>query len=174
DPCGERGIRTPGPVTVNGFQDRRIRPLCHFSFAICFSELASANIGGFFISANTFRYKNDFFFRIFFFQHNNFFKYLMLRMILFFKQKYFYLFFFNHIPDYLFFLIFNHTKYETMTEITRLFDIPYYQQRNYELNKCFTTKYGNEWESISTSEYLEQANTVSRALLAMGVKPGDK
>ena len=28
---GERGIRTPGPVTVNGFQDRRNRPLCHFS-----------------------------------------------------------------------------------------------------------------------------------------------
>jgi hypothetical protein len=30
---GERGIRTPGPVTVNGFQDRRIRPLCHLSAA---------------------------------------------------------------------------------------------------------------------------------------------
>gem|GEM_PF-2922416 len=29
--CGERGIRTPGPVTVNGFQDRRNRPLCHLS-----------------------------------------------------------------------------------------------------------------------------------------------
>ena len=29
--CGERGIRTPGPVTVNSFQDCRIRPLCHFS-----------------------------------------------------------------------------------------------------------------------------------------------
>ena len=28
---GERGIRTPGPLTVNGFQDRRIRPLCHLS-----------------------------------------------------------------------------------------------------------------------------------------------
>src|SRR5690606_1465289 len=68
DPCGERGIRTPGPVTVNGFQDRRIRPLCHFSFAICFSELASANIGGFFISANTFGYKNDFFIQDNFFQ----------------------------------------------------------------------------------------------------------
>ena len=26
---GRRGIRTPGPVTVNGFQDRRNRPLCH-------------------------------------------------------------------------------------------------------------------------------------------------
>jgi hypothetical protein len=27
----EGGIRTPGPVTVSGFQDRRNRPLCHFS-----------------------------------------------------------------------------------------------------------------------------------------------
>jgi hypothetical protein len=26
---GRRGIRTPGPLTVNGFQDRRNRPLCH-------------------------------------------------------------------------------------------------------------------------------------------------
>jgi hypothetical protein len=30
---GERGIRTPGGITHNGFQDRRIRPLCHFSGA---------------------------------------------------------------------------------------------------------------------------------------------
>ena len=29
--CGERGIRTPGRFHVNGFQDRRIRPLCHLS-----------------------------------------------------------------------------------------------------------------------------------------------
>ena len=28
---GERGIRTPGPLQVNGFQDRRNRPLCHLS-----------------------------------------------------------------------------------------------------------------------------------------------
>ena len=38
--CGERGIRTPGGVTLNSFQDCRIRPLCHFSFA-------DANIGRF-------------------------------------------------------------------------------------------------------------------------------
>ncbi len=39
--CGERGIRTPGPVTVNGFQDRRIRPLCHLSGAkIHFGKLS--------------------------------------------------------------------------------------------------------------------------------------
>jgi hypothetical protein len=29
--CGERGIRTPGTSRYNGFQDRRIRPLCHLS-----------------------------------------------------------------------------------------------------------------------------------------------
>jgi len=30
---GERGIRTPGPVTVNSFQDYRDRPLCQLSAA---------------------------------------------------------------------------------------------------------------------------------------------
>ncbi len=30
---GELGIRTPGPVTVNSFQDCRIRPLCQLSAA---------------------------------------------------------------------------------------------------------------------------------------------
>ena len=36
--CGERGIRTPGPVTVSGFQDRRNRPLCHLSAAKVINE----------------------------------------------------------------------------------------------------------------------------------------
>lgn len=31
DFCGELGIRTPGPVTVNSFQDYRNRPLCQLS-----------------------------------------------------------------------------------------------------------------------------------------------
>ena len=30
---GERGIRTPGTLRFNGFQDRRNRPLCHLSGA---------------------------------------------------------------------------------------------------------------------------------------------
>ena len=29
--CGERGIRTPGTLLHNGFQDHRIRPLCQLS-----------------------------------------------------------------------------------------------------------------------------------------------
>jgi hypothetical protein len=36
---GERGIRTPGPVTVNGFQDRRVKPLCHLSAAKIHAEV---------------------------------------------------------------------------------------------------------------------------------------
>ena len=31
---GKRGIRTPGGVTLNGFQDRRNRPLCHLSIVL--------------------------------------------------------------------------------------------------------------------------------------------
>ena len=38
---GERGIRTPGPVTVNSFQDCRNRPLCHFSVANVRQQLVS-------------------------------------------------------------------------------------------------------------------------------------
>ena len=40
--CGERGIRTPGPVKVNSFQDCRNRPLCHLSIIV---ELDSRNAG---------------------------------------------------------------------------------------------------------------------------------
>ncbi|MFD1162831.1 AMP-dependent synthetase/ligase [Hwangdonia seohaensis] len=61
-----------------------------------------------------------------------------------------------------------------MTEITRIFDFPYYQLEKYNLKKAFTTKYDGEWKSISSQEYVNQANTVSRGLLKLGVKPNDK
>jgi hypothetical protein len=44
DKSGEGGIRTPGPVTVNGFQDRRIRPLCHLSAANVQLEIIQSKI----------------------------------------------------------------------------------------------------------------------------------
>jgi len=61
-----------------------------------------------------------------------------------------------------------------MTEITRLFDFPYYQLEKYNLEKALTTKYDGEWKSISTQEYLDKANAVSRALLNFGVQKNDK
>ena len=56
---GERGIRTPGPVTVNSFQDCRNRPLCHFSnkSGQRVSLLAVANIATFFDYRNIFYLK---------------------------------------------------------------------------------------------------------------------
>ncbi|WP_299158555.1 AMP-dependent synthetase/ligase [uncultured Tenacibaculum sp.] len=59
-------------------------------------------------------------------------------------------------------------------EITRLFDFPYYQQETYNLEKAFTTKYNGKWQSISTKEYIDQANAISRGLLRLGVQPNDK
>lgn len=61
-----------------------------------------------------------------------------------------------------------------MTEIKRIFDFPYYQLETYNLEKAFTTKYNGEWKSISTQDYINQANAISRGLLRLGVKPNDK
>jgi len=61
-----------------------------------------------------------------------------------------------------------------MTEITRLFDFPYYQLEKYNLDKALTTKYDGEWISISTKEYIDKANAVSRALLRLGAQKNDK
>lgn len=59
-------------------------------------------------------------------------------------------------------------------EITRLFDFPYYQQEKYNLKKAFITKCNGEWQSISTNEYIDKANAISRGLLRLGVQPNDK
>ena len=61
-----------------------------------------------------------------------------------------------------------------MIEITRLFDFPYYQLEKYNLEKSLSTKYDGKWVSISTKKYLEQANTISRGLLRLGVTKNDK
>ena len=61
-----------------------------------------------------------------------------------------------------------------MTEITRIFDFPYFQLEKYNLKKAFTTKYSGKWESISTQEYINKANAISRGLLRLGVQPNDK
>ncbi len=59
-------------------------------------------------------------------------------------------------------------------EITKIFDFPQYQLETYNLKKAFTTKYNGKWESISTQEYIDKANAISRGLLKLGVKPNDK
>ncbi|WP_405296426.1 AMP-dependent synthetase/ligase [Algibacter sp. Ld11] len=61
-----------------------------------------------------------------------------------------------------------------MTNITRLFDFPYYQLETYNLDKAFNTKHNGKWQSTSSQEYVDQANAISRGLLKLGIKPNDK
>lgn len=61
-----------------------------------------------------------------------------------------------------------------MSNITRLFDFPYHQLEKYNLPDALVTKYGNEWVKTSTQEYLDKANTLSRAFLRLNLQPNDK
>lgn len=59
-------------------------------------------------------------------------------------------------------------------KVTRSFDFAYYQLEKYNLKESLTTKYNGTWVSTSTQEYINKANAISRGLLKLGVKPGDK
>ena len=61
-----------------------------------------------------------------------------------------------------------------MQKVTRLFDFPYYQLKNFPLEKALVTKYDGKWIATSTEEYIKKANAISRGLLRLGVKPNDK
>ncbi|MGO1751003.1 MAG: AMP-dependent synthetase/ligase [Psychroflexus sp.] len=61
-----------------------------------------------------------------------------------------------------------------MKNIKRLFDFPYYQLENYELEEALVTKYDGKWIATSTRSYIDQANQISRGLLKMGVNANDK
>ncbi len=61
-----------------------------------------------------------------------------------------------------------------MTNITRLFDFPYYQLEKNNIPDCLVTKYNGQWIKTSTQEYIDQANAISRALLRMGIEKNDK
>ena len=61
-----------------------------------------------------------------------------------------------------------------MAAITRLFDFPYHQLEQYDIPDALVTKYDGIWVPTSTREYLAKANAISRALLRMGINPGDK
>lgn len=58
--------------------------------------------------------------------------------------------------------------------ITRIFDFVYHQIENHSQEKCFNYKKDNQWQSISTKQYVADIYKVSSSLLALGVKPNDK
>lgn len=62
-----------------------------------------------------------------------------------------------------------------MTNVTRLFEFPYYQLEKYNsIPDALVTKQNGEWIKTSTQEYIDKANAISRALLRIGVQKDDK
>ena len=62
-----------------------------------------------------------------------------------------------------------------MVNITRLFDFPYYQLEKFNsIPDALVTKQNGVWNKTSTEEYIAQSNTISRALIRMGIQKNDK
>ncbi|MFA9187622.1 long-chain fatty acid--CoA ligase [Flavobacterium sp. FBOR7N2.3] len=62
-----------------------------------------------------------------------------------------------------------------MNSITRIFDFPYHQQDEFtSIPDALASKQNGVWVKISTQEYIAKSNSISRALLRMGIKKDDK
>ena len=58
--------------------------------------------------------------------------------------------------------------------IRRLFDIAHQAMEKFPNDSMFVTKYHGEWKKTSTKEFINLGNKISRGLLKLGIKPGDK
>ena len=61
-----------------------------------------------------------------------------------------------------------------MNTVSRLFDIPYHQLKNYPQPGMFFSKKEGNWVGISTKEFLERSMQLSIGLMEAGVEPGDR
>tara|TARA_B100000767_G_scaffold229351_1_gene220028 strand:- start:548 stop:2317 length:1770 start_codon:yes stop_codon:yes gene_type:complete len=57
---------------------------------------------------------------------------------------------------------------------TKLFEFIEIQRNKIPLEKSVTTKYNGEWQSLSTEDFYQKVQQVSRSLIKLGVKKGDK
>lgn len=58
--------------------------------------------------------------------------------------------------------------------IKRIFDFAHEALQKYPQEEMFTTKYDGNWKKTSTKEFCHLGNQISRGLLKLGIKPGDK
>ena len=61
-----------------------------------------------------------------------------------------------------------------MANITRLFDFPYHQLKQYNIPDALVTKQNGIWIKTSSEEYIAKANAISRALIKLGIQKNDK
>ncbi|WP_421796378.1 AMP-dependent synthetase/ligase [Haliscomenobacter sp.] len=59
-------------------------------------------------------------------------------------------------------------------EPTRLCDLIHYQAANFPLERAFGHRFNGEWKYYSTREVIDLGNKVSRGLLKLGIKKGDR
>ncbi len=61
-------------------------------------------------------------------------------------------------------------------DVKRIFDIPYYQLQEYPLPNAYVSKsIGHRtWDETSSQDFIDTVNKVSRGLIKIGVKPGDR
>ena len=57
---------------------------------------------------------------------------------------------------------------------TKLFEFIEIQRNKTPLEKSVTTKYNGEWQSLSTEDFYQKIQQISRSLVKLGVKKGDK
>ncbi|MEH0154743.1 long-chain fatty acid--CoA ligase [Limibacter armeniacum] len=63
---------------------------------------------------------------------------------------------------------------KNIQEATRLFDLLYFQLKNFPQSKAFGYRNKGNWVHFSTEEAVEIINHAGRGLLKLGVKPGDR
>ena len=61
-----------------------------------------------------------------------------------------------------------------MTIPQRIFDLPRFQEKNIPNISIFNYKENKEWKGISTQDFINRVNNISKGLLASGVQPNDK
>lgn len=59
-------------------------------------------------------------------------------------------------------------------EIKRLFDIPRFQLENFPTDQMFVTKTDGKWIGLSTKDFVDSCNKVSKGLMSIGIAPGDR
>ena len=58
--------------------------------------------------------------------------------------------------------------------IKRIFDFSKLALEKFPNEDCLVTKKNGTWIKTSTAEFINQGNKISRGLLKLGIKPGDK
>lgn len=61
-----------------------------------------------------------------------------------------------------------------MNQPKRLFDLPYRQLELFPNLNMLNTKIDGQWKAITSNQFIDMVNEVSRGLIAVGVKPGEK